>query len=396
VRTSRPLQIVVLVDGLGWRLAEGHSFLTELLPHRGGLRTVLGYSSGAIPTLLTGRTPAEHGHWNLVYYDPESSPFSWLRHAGWLPDAVLENRMSRRLVKEVGRRVLKLGSLFECCVVVRHLPWFNWTEARNIYEPGGIRNGPSIFDRLARARVPYRMYSYHRWTDSEIFARARRDIGSTDVRFFFLYLSELDRHLHAYVQDPVRVTERLVWYESEIRMLLAAARRVDAEATLTVTSDHGMARVTDRFDLVAEVRKLGLSTPSDYLAVYDSTMARFWFRHERARRVMSERLSEVTCGRIVPDEELAREGILFPDRRYGELVFLLDAGWLVADSDFNGRGWLPKGMHGYDPDHPDSDAVFLSTRRPVKMPGTLADVYECLREASGVDAPSEIAEGMIS
>src|ERR671910_477587 len=90
------LHVFVLVDALGWRWLEGRAFLDDLLPHRQPLRTVLGYSSGAIPTLLTGRPPSEHGHWNLFYYDPAGSPFRWLRRLDFLPAAALDNRVTRR------------------------------------------------------------------------------------------------------------------------------------------------------------------------------------------------------------------------------------------------------------------------------------------------------------
>ena len=46
---SDRVHVFVLVDGFGWSVLEGRAFLEDLLPHRQPLRTVLGYSSGAIP-----------------------------------------------------------------------------------------------------------------------------------------------------------------------------------------------------------------------------------------------------------------------------------------------------------------------------------------------------------
>ena len=57
----------------------------------------------------------------------------------------------------------------------------------------------------------------------------------------------------------------------------------DPNASMTLFSDHGMTPVTDRFDLVGAIDELGFSMPKDYLAVYDSTMARFWFFNPEAR-----------------------------------------------------------------------------------------------------------------
>jgi Type I phosphodiesterase / nucleotide pyrophosphatase len=378
VISSPPLQIVVLIDGLGWQILEGREFLSDLLPYRMPLRTVLGYSSGAIPTILTGRPPAEHGHWNLVYRDPEGSPFRWLRHFQFVPNVVLDHRVTRKLLKEVGRRVLGLGPLFECCVSLRVLSQFNWVEKRNIYERGAIAARPSIFDQLAEAGVPYRAYSYHQWTDAEILEKATHDVRRREAAFFFVYLSELDRYLHAHVTADALVARQLAWYADGLRDLFRAARRVEAKARFTVVSDHGMTPVERHYDMVGRIESLGLTMPVDYLAVYDSTMARFWFAHERARREIVECLAGVTCGCIVSDEELARLGILFPDRRYGELVFLLEPGWLFSRSGFNGHGWKPAGMHGYHPDDRHSDAIYLASHRPPADLHSIADVYQCV------------------
>jgi Type I phosphodiesterase / nucleotide pyrophosphatase len=384
VTGRHPLQIFVLIDAFGWELAQRLGFLADRLPHRAPLRTVLGYSSGAIPTMLTGKTPAEHGHWNLFYYDPAGSPFRWLRHVGFLPDAILNSRVTRKVLKELGRHVLGLGPLFECCVSPRFLPWFNFTEKRNIYECSGITGAPSIFDQLAASGVRHRVYTYHRWTDAEILRLARRDIEAGEAKFFFLYLSEIDGLLHHHCEDELLLKERFDFYEAELRKILDTARRRDPEAGLTIFSDHGMTPVRHHHDLAGEISTLGLGMPADYLAVYDSTMVRFWFFTERARHRIVARLEGLTCGRVLTDDDLESLGIRFPDRRYGHLVFLLNPGWLISSSDFNGSGWQPTGMHGYHPDDSYSDAVFLSTHEPPVRMRSISDAHASMLHASGL------------
>jgi predicted AlkP superfamily pyrophosphatase or phosphodiesterase len=377
---SRPIRIFVLIDALGWSLLESREFLTDVLSYRRELRTVLGFSSGAIPTILTGLPPSKNGHWNLFYYDPTGSPFRWLRHLSFVPRAILDHGVSRAIIKRLGRWVLGLGPLFECCVKPSLLHSFNWIEKRNIYDRGGIHGAKSIFDGLADRKTPYRVYSYHDCSDQEIFQRARHDIASTNTEFFFLYLSELDALLHFEPKGGKRLEKRLEWYAAELRNLLESARKLDPETNLTVFSDHGMAAVSDHYDLVRDIESLGFKMGQDYLAVYDSTMARFWFFGEHVRKAVAGHLKTLSCGRVLADEELADLGVLFDDRRYGEVVFLLNPGCMIAESDFNGRGWSPLGMHGYHPDHPDSSAIFLSNRVPSFAVSSIADVYECMRE----------------
>jgi hypothetical protein len=129
------------------------------------------------------------------------------------------------------------------------------------------------------------------------------------------------------------------------------------------------------------VKESGLVMPKDYLAVYDSTMARFWFFTAEARKKIADVLRAQPCGRILSDEELTSLGVFFPDRRYGELVFLLHPGWLISASDFNGKGWMPVGMHGYHPDDSYSDGIFLSNREPSSRVESVADVYQCMQQA---------------
>ena len=379
---ARNVQIFVLIDALGWEYIEGNEFLDEFLPYRTPLQTVLGFSSGAIPTILTGLRPAQHGHWNLFYYDPKGSPFRWMRPLTFLPSWIMDHRVTCKIMKEMGRHVLGMGPLFECYVGPRYLPWFNYIEKRSIYGNQGIPGTPSIFDQLTEAGIPHRVYSYHQAPDSELVRRACHDVENSDARFFFVYLSEMDAFLHMHCQEPEEVKKKLAWYAAELRRLFETALQVDPIAGLTVLSDHGMTPVKHHFDLVGAMKRLGFSMPEDYLAVYDSTMARFWFFNEKARREFTALLSGLECGKILNDAELEEFGILFPDRRYGELIFLLDPTWLIGESNFNGKGWSPRGMHGYHPGDRYSDGIFLSNRPPSAPVRAIQDVYRCMREVA--------------
>ena len=373
--------IVVLIDALGWRYAEG--FLEDMLGVRQRVRTVLGFSSGAIPTILTGRMPAETGHWNLLYYNPAGSRFGWMRAFGWLPDCILDRRVPRKLLKEMGRRLLGMGPLFECSVAPRLLPYFDWVEKRNIYAPGGISGAPSIFDYLTGAGIEHRVYSYHMGRDEALMEMARRDLEARRARFYFIYLSEMDHFLHLHCHQPELVRERLALYQERLSEIFRLALHNDPDVRLAVCSDHGMTPIRDRFDLLGGIAGLGLAMPQDYLAVYDSTMARFWFFHDRARAELLGFLGKQSRGRLLRDEELKELGIWFMDRRFGHAVFLMEPGCVLARSDFHGKGWQPAGMHGFHPDDPESDGVFFSNRPAGLSIRSIADLYEWMR--AGVD-----------
>lgn len=378
----RPPRIFVLIDALGWRYVNDQGFLRGLLRFRTPVRTVLGFSSAAIPTILTGVPPERHGHWNLFYYNPEDSPFRWLRRLNFLPDRVLNNRFMRHAITVIGRRALGLGPLFDCSMNPQFLPWFDWVEKRNIFACGGIAGTRSFFDEIQQQRIACRVYTYRDRTDEAILRQAGKDLAAGDVDVLFLYLSELDGFLHQQCGNRQQWGAALARYEARLRALFEKALERDRRATFAVFSDHGMTRVRNHRDLAREIGQLGLRMPEDYLAVYDSTMARYWFFNDQSRHAITQRLSKLDGGRILSDAELQRLGVFFADRRYGELIYLLEPGWLLSDSGFHNGGWKPAGMHGYHPDDRDSDGIFLTNRQPPFPVRSVADVHDFLAYAT--------------
>ena len=374
---ASPLSIYVLVDALGWEIVRERPFLDDVLVDRRWLVTVLGYSSGAIPTLLSGRLPQEHGHWNCFYHAPGASPFRWMQSLGGLPRPLVENRVSRRVLKSAARRLSGYSGYFSLYdYPVKHLPHFDLTEKRDIYQPGGL-DCPSIFDAMRTAGIRYECYNYHRHTDAEILALTPQRTLDPDVRVLFLYLSGLDHYLHYHVHDAAGVTEKLAWYEAGLRRIWEAATRARGDVRMFVFSDHGMTPIRWTYDLRRDVETLGLETPHDYLPAYDSTMARFWVWNDRARARLTALLSDHPCGTLLSRTELERLGVWFDDGRYYHMLFLLKPGMLLSPSDMGSVRFA--GMHGYHPSEPTADATLLASvplERPVDHIVGVRDVLQ--------------------
>jgi hypothetical protein len=371
------IAVFTLIDALGWTYVKSRPILPDVLKHRYEVRTVLGFSSGAIPTLLSGKMPKDSGHWNLFYYDPEHSPFRWVRWFTFLPKPLLNHRVTRRIIRVVSQRLSRFGGYFQIYgVPVELLPYFDICEKKDIYRPGGVPS--SLFDQLEALGVRYRTYSYHEMTDAEIVRTARRDLRDKECDFYFLYLSELDAFLHTQCQDRAGVARELDKYENWLREVYEEARRSDEAVAFFVLSDHGMTPKRAGYDLVGKIRPLGFKMPHDYLSLYDSTMARFWFFNDRARKQITDRLNELDCGHILSEAEKRDLGIDFPDHRQGEIVFLMNPGVLIEPSFFGNKA--PEGMHGFHPDDPYSSAIFLSNLPPSRQINTLVDVHEVMHE----------------
>ncbi len=363
--------VYVLMDALGWPVAETHGFLTGLLPHRRPLRTILGFSSGAIPSILTGMTPDRHGRWNLLYFDPEHSRFRWLRPASRLPERWLNHRLARRGLQELGRRMLGCGPGFECCVRPQLLPWFAWAETRDLYQPGSLEPAANIFDLWAEAGLPFRIYSYRQGGDLELLGRAAQDLEAGRAVAYFIYLCELDHFLHRFRGDAPAERGFLQRYDGPLRLLYRALERRGRPVNFHLFSDHGMTPVARREDLAGALARLPWRMPQHYLAVLDSTLARFWFFHPGAEDAIRACCAESGCGRMLAADELKALGIWFPDGRYGQAVYLLPPGCMFSRSDFHGGAWNPRAMHGYHPGDANSDAVLLSSR---PLPPDLSDI----------------------
>ena len=84
------LKIVVFIDAFGWEIYKKYGFLNDLLTNQKRVEMQFGYSSAAIPTILTGKSPEEHEHFNLFYYSPTKSPF---RYLSWPLQYILPRRI---------------------------------------------------------------------------------------------------------------------------------------------------------------------------------------------------------------------------------------------------------------------------------------------------------------
>ena len=350
--------VVVLVDALGWSLAGADPALAALLPHRRPLATALGFSSGALPTAFTGRPPREHGRWLMYRRAAGASPFAGFGLLRWLPARLRQgHRLSRWLTRLVARRGVR-GYFHLYDVPRAELPAFDLAERADIFAPGGLPCD-SLWDALERRRVRWRRWNW-RTPEAVAFAELRARVEHGDDDLLFLYTAELDACLHREGSRGGGVRAQLARYADWLGGVRDAAARRGRPLWLYLCSDHGMVDVRERVDVMAALAPLPVRRGRDYLAFFDSTMARFWWRTPAARAAVRAALADEPRGRWLEPEELAREGADFADHAYGDDVFLLRPGALLLPS-FMGRTPVAA-MHGYDPSHPDMPGLLASNR----------------------------------
>jgi predicted AlkP superfamily pyrophosphatase or phosphodiesterase len=371
------LPLFVFVDACGWEIIKDRPFARTLAPERRRLRSVFGYSSACIPSILSGRWPASHRNWCYFVYDPAHSPFRGLRHLRWLPRALTSRRFFRHRLSRLLKVHLKFRGYFDLYnIPFEYISLFDFSEKKNPLQAGGLNAGPNIFDYLQERGIPYHVSDPTR-SERQNLDALLADLTAERIDFAWLYWPDLDGVLHRVGNTSPEVPAKLAAYEPWLAELMAKAREHYREVKLTIFSDHGMANCDRLLDLRAQIEPLGLRFGEDYAAVYDSTMARFWFFHAEARRLVTARLQTVDLGRIVPDAELQALGAFFPDRYFGELIFLVEEGVLIVPSHMGERPI--RAMHGYHPDAPHSYASLLTNYGHVPAGITaIPHVYELM------------------
>jgi predicted AlkP superfamily pyrophosphatase or phosphodiesterase len=375
---SEKLSLFVFIDAFGWEILKTYPFLDSILVEKHPLQTVLGYTSTCIPTILTGKSPQEHGHFSFFYYDPHESPFRLCRLLSFLPNSLTKRGRVRRLLSRIIGRFYGYKGYFQIYnMPFRYLNLFDYSEKKDLFEKEAINNGfPTIFEDIWQKKIPFHRSNWRASEEQNIYD-LKQTLTSGKIRAAYLHLAAMDGILHQFSYPAPQVEAKIRWYEQELQQLFEFAQEVYQEVRLFCFSDHGMTPVIEFCDLKTRIEKLGLVFGQDYVAVYDSTMARFWFLKEFARSIIVETLQKEPQGEILSTEQLKQFECNFSQQKYGDLFFLINPGVLICPS-FMGETVLA-GMHGYDPADKNSVAIFASNVSKTP-PKNLKALYSFIQE----------------
>jgi hypothetical protein len=374
------LDLFIFADALGWTQVQRRNFLADLFPHRSACGTVFGYSAACDPSILTGKLPAEHGHFSFFVYDPAHSPFKWARFLSWLPQSLAAyHRVRNRLSRWVAAWNGYTGYFQLYSVPFSFLPLLDYTEKRDIYQPGGINGGqPAIFEHWQKSGVPWARSDW-RAGDRPNVEQLKEQITVGKIRLAYLFTAGLDAAMHAHTVSSAETDAAFAQLERWVQEIHALACEHYEVVRIHLFSDHGMTDTVAVSTMMSEFAGAGFVYGRDYAAVWDSTMVRFWFPGGAAIRAsIVAWLDARPEGRVVPDAQLREWGCLFPDYRYGEVFYLLNNGTIFAPSFMNLRR-VPA-MHGFDPAEADSAACWLTTH-PTRVPARIHEIYEVMKEA---------------
>ncbi len=376
MKSDKTLSLFIFIDAFGWDLVQGADFFTEKLPHRKPLKSVFGYSSTAVPTILTGRMPQEHGHFSFYYFQPEKSPFKPLRPLALIPKFISSRARVRNKLSQALKKLYGYSGYFQIYnMPFNYMHLFDYCEKKDLFASDGILAGDNAFSLARLTGTPMHVSDW-RVGEERNHQALLEDIRAGQIRWAFNYNADLDGIMHIHGPDSDAARAKIAHYKTRLQEVFEAAEANYEQVDLYVFSDHCMAEVTDWHDLWGEVKRLPYRFGRDYAVVYDSTMARFWFMNDDARHGISALLKEQSYGKILSRDDLKTFGSVFPHNKYGELFFLLDEGHLIVPS-FMGERPIA-GMHGYHPDAPSSTAALMSNREIGTEIGHIADMYKLM------------------
>ena len=308
------------------------------------LESVLGYSDTAKFSMITGAYPENTGIWAEFILKQKIShsriEYIPLDHFPHMINAPLRLLISNLLNLNLRNIPLKLLKYFEKVKENKHII--------------------TLYDLFEEHSITYIDYEERNF---KLFERGIiKRIGNADVDVVFLKIPDLDLQGHIWGVNSSSTLRKISAVDKHVKHLVKSFKKKlwKANSNTIIMSDHGMVQVKQYIDLANVLRRL-FREERDFIAFYDATLARFWFNNPYVKEEISTFLRRLNIGRILNDGELKKYGVYFPDRRYGELIFLLDPGYLIFPNFYEVLPFPPRGMHGYDPKFQDMLGIFISS-----------------------------------
>lgn len=399
--TERRPVLMVLLDALrhdadpDWAAALGSAGGVV----RGAVRESFGFQTR--PAYFAGLHPEESGMATMLDRRPGAGPFRGLRH---VPGGVLRLLDRRPLLSRLIRRALERGlrrrgdavALYGSTldIPLHLLADLDFPEKELPWE--GYGGHPSLFSLLADRGDGYAYVGYPFVRDYGQDAASVETLGRRlrpETRLAFLQLNDLDGIGHARGPESTEYAAGVEAYGRQLGRAMDLCRGAwGPDFHIVAFGDHGMVPVERTVDIAAALDALPDRVRRACTLFLDSTLARVWCRDGVARQAVEERLRATTGGRVLDDEDRAGFRIRFGDDRLGQIVWLADPGTLIYPNFFGRRAPPPRGMHGYDPDHP-ANLGALAIASPDVAGGDVGvvdqvDLFPTTLELLGLPLPS--------
>jgi hypothetical protein len=374
--------LMILLDGFRHDYLPHTTYLRNLadVSLLGTLKEPFGFCPRA--AYFGGIEPSQSGFTNMFWLDPENSPFSLARFLDQsavrtIPSLHHDARIF--IEREARSRCSPFTASYisSLAIPLSYLHLFDVAEKAAPWEPGvGYR---SVFHALDEKRVQWFDCCWPEYrglkdtTDSSILRYSLEQIRS-DHTLAFIHFNSLDGIGHVPGPGSPECIEAIENLDGMVQRLVHHCSQCHDALDLMIFGDHGMVTIARNFDISRSINESGLTPCRDYYYFIDSTMVRFWFVSSNARKIMENHLSSIPAGSIVDDRMRYDLGFANCDPRNGDLFFLAHPGIQFFPNFFQATGKPPNGMHGYHPDCPDNQALFLVHQTQQKTPARITSI----------------------
>ena len=334
-----------------------------------GVMPTLTYPSHA--TMLTGASPARHGIGSNLTFDPEfKNQTGWYWYASDFKVDTLWDaaRKSGRVTANVHWPV-SVGAAVDA-----NLPQIWRTGTADDRKLLAALATPGLLPALEAGLGPYPDGIDESVDADERRARfAARLFALRKPGFMTVYFAGLDHEEHRHGAGSAQARDALRRLDATIGELVASLRQQDPDTVVALVSDHGFAALRTDVNLFGAFIHAGLITVDDRKQV-SGWQAALWpaagsasvvlrdagdsVVREKVRALLAELAGDPANGidQVLDADAIARLGgaradylVLF---KPGFQIGRDPAAPLLADSSY-------RGMHGYSPDVPEMDAVFV-------------------------------------
>ena len=131
-----------------------------------------------------------------------------------------------------------------------------------------------------------------------------------------------------------------------IESLIDQFEKVNKEVKYVIFGDHGMVNINRYIDVKKIIKNLPLKEETDYIYFLDSTLARFWFKNEKSKKIIMDTFSEIPEGSWINEKEIKDYKIKYNHNKFGDAIWWVHDKTIISPNFWQCEKKL-KGMHGY-------------------------------------------------
>jgi predicted AlkP superfamily pyrophosphatase or phosphodiesterase len=326
-------------------------------------------------TLLTGVSPAEHGIYNNLEFDPKSTfanGWYWYAQAIRAPTLWQAAHAAGLSTASIGWPV-SVGATAVDFLIPEY-----WRVARlTDVDPSdallvaALSRPEGLLQQMQARLGPYMRGNDPSPPGDEIKTRYALDIlKNQKPRFMTIHLSSLDEQQHGHGPFSPEANADLEVIDAQLAQLFAASRANDPKAVALVVSDHGFVHITHKVNLMQPFLRAGL------LQAGGSWKAQPWSGSGMAAVMLHDPADSQTENQVrdllktlkadpnngiaeVLERDAIKQRGAFPDAAF--LIVMKLGYYALADatspllSDIQGT----PGSHGFSPEFPEMRAAFF-------------------------------------